>query len=82
MARRLSDAIELTIDEAGLADEAFFIDGIAVECRVLNPEFDLVTVTPNLTPAPTTGTRRKRERPTYHEWTHRPKPRGGTDPIH
>lgn len=47
----ISDAIHLTIDEAGLSDEPFFIDGIAVECRPLNPDFDLVTVTPNLTPA-------------------------------
>jgi hypothetical protein len=47
----ISDAIQLTVDEAGLADEAFFIDGIAIECRPLNPEFDLVTMTPNLTPA-------------------------------
>lgn len=47
----ISDAINLTVDEAGLGDVPFFIDGIAVECRVLNPEFDMVTVTPNLTPA-------------------------------
>ena len=52
----ISDVIELTIDEAGLADEPFFVDGVAVECRVLNPEMDLVTVTPNLTPASYYGT--------------------------
>lgn len=52
----ISDAIDLTIDEAGLAAESFFIDGIAVECRPLNPDFDLVTVTPNLTPASYYGT--------------------------
>jgi hypothetical protein len=52
----VSDVIELTIDEAELADEAFFVDGISVECRVLNPAFDLVTVTPNLTPASYYGT--------------------------
>ena len=52
----ISDVIELTIDEAELADEAFFIDGIAVECRPLGPDFDLVTVTPNLTPASYYGT--------------------------
>ena len=52
----ISDAIQLTIDEADLADEAFFIDGIAVECRPLNPTHDLVTVTPNLTPASYYGT--------------------------
>jgi hypothetical protein len=47
----VSDRLSLTIDEAQLADEAFFIDGISVECRVLNTGYDLVTVTPNLTPA-------------------------------
>lgn len=52
----VSDAIQLTIDEADLADEAFFIDGVNVECRVLNPQYDLVTVTPNLTPASYYGT--------------------------
>lgn len=52
----ISDGMNLTIDEAGLADEPFFIDGIAVECRPLNPDHDLVTVTPNLTPASYYGT--------------------------
>lgn len=47
----ISDAINLTIDEAQLADVPFFVDGIGVECRVLNPTYDIVTVTPNLTPA-------------------------------
>jgi hypothetical protein len=52
----VSDAINLTVDEAGLANEPFFIDGIAVECRPLNPAYDMVTVTPNLTPASYYGT--------------------------
>jgi hypothetical protein len=52
----ISDAIHLTIDEADLADEAFFVDGISVECRPLQPTFDMVTVTPNLTPASYYGT--------------------------
>lgn len=52
----ISDAINLTVDEADLADVPFFVDGIAVECRVLNPDFDLVTFTPNLTPASYYGT--------------------------
>lgn len=52
----ISDAIQITVDEAGLADEAFFIDGISVQCRMLNPDYDLVTVTPNLTPASYYGT--------------------------
>jgi hypothetical protein len=52
----ISDAINLTVDEAGLVDVPFFIDGISVECRPLNPDFDFVTVTPNLTPASYYGT--------------------------
>lgn len=51
----VSDAIQLTIDEADLADEAFFIDGIAVECRPARAA-DHITVTPNLTPASYYGT--------------------------
>jgi len=51
----ISDAIHLTIDEADLADEAFFIDGIGVECRPAR-EADYITVTPNLTPASYYGT--------------------------
>ncbi len=47
----ISDVIELTIDEASLAAESFFIDGVNVECRVANTSYDNVTVTPNLTPA-------------------------------
>jgi hypothetical protein len=47
----IADAIHLTIDEADLADEAFFVDGISVSCRPLQPTFDMVTFTPNLTPA-------------------------------
>lgn len=52
----ISDAINLTVDEAGLADEPYFVDGVSVSCRPLNPEFDMVTVTPNLTPASYYGT--------------------------
>lgn len=52
----ISDAIHLTIDEADLADEPFFVDGISVECRPLQPALDMVTVTPNLTPASYYGT--------------------------
>jgi hypothetical protein len=46
----ISDVIHLWVDEAGLTDEQFFIEGISGECRVLNPDFDNVTVTPNLSP--------------------------------
>jgi hypothetical protein len=52
----ISDAINLTIDEAGLANEPFFIDGVNIECRPLNPSYDLVSMTPNLTPASYYGT--------------------------
>ena len=52
----VSDAINLTLDEAGLSDEPFFIDGISIECRMLNPDFDDVTFSPNLTPASYYGT--------------------------
>jgi hypothetical protein len=52
----ISDAINLTVDEADLADVPFFIDGISVECRPANPSYDMVTVTPNLTPASYYGT--------------------------
>ena len=52
----ISDAIHLFVDEADLTDEPFFVDGISVECRVLNQDFDLVTFTPNLTPASFYGT--------------------------
>jgi hypothetical protein len=52
----ISDAIHLTIAEAELSDEPFFVDGISVECRPLQPTLDMVTVTPNLTPASYYGT--------------------------
>jgi len=52
----ISDAINLTVDEAGLDDVPFFIDGVTVSCRVLNSGYDLVEVTPNLTPAAYYGT--------------------------
>jgi hypothetical protein len=52
----ISDAIDVTVDEAQIADESYFIDGISVECRALNPDMDVVTVTPNLTPASYYGT--------------------------
>lgn len=51
----IADSISLTIDEADIA-ESFFIDGISVSCRPLQPTFDMVTVTPNLTPASYYGT--------------------------
>lgn len=47
----VSDVIALTVDEAGLAAEDFYVEGISTSCRRLNPEFDHVTCTPNLSPA-------------------------------
>jgi hypothetical protein len=47
----ISDVIHLFVDEAGLSDAEFFIEGIQGECRVGNPDYDFVTVTPNLSPA-------------------------------
>jgi hypothetical protein len=47
----ISDVIHLFVGEAGLSDEQFFIEGISGECRVANPDYDMVTVTPNLSPA-------------------------------
>lgn len=52
----ISDAINLTVDEAGLSDVPFFIDGLSVSCRVLNASYDMVEVIPNLTPASYYGT--------------------------
>jgi hypothetical protein len=47
----ISDIIALYVDEAGLAGEEFFVEGISGSCRVARPGFDRVTITPNLTPA-------------------------------
>lgn len=47
----ISDALNLTVAEAGLSDVAYFVDGLSVSCRALNEDYDLVEVTPNLSPA-------------------------------
>lgn len=52
----IADAIDITVDEADLVGESFFVDGIAVTCRPLLPALDYVEVTPNLTPASYYGT--------------------------
>lgn len=46
----ISDIIALTIDEAELAAEDFYIEGFSKTVRVGNPDYDIVEVTPNLTP--------------------------------
>ena len=52
----ISDIIELTISEAGLSAEPFYVEGISGQCRVGRPGFDQVTLTPNLTPTAYYGT--------------------------
>ena len=52
----ISDGLNLTVSEADLSNVPFFVDGVSVECRVLNQDYDIVTVTPNLTPASYYGT--------------------------
>jgi hypothetical protein len=52
----IADVINVTVDEGEFADEAYFVDGISVECRPANPDLDMVTVIPNLTPATYYGT--------------------------
>lgn len=47
----ISDGVTLTVSEADLTAVDYFVDGLSVSCRYLNPEYDLVEVTPNLTPA-------------------------------
>ena len=47
----ISDGVTLLVNEAGMNDVDFFVDGLSVSCRALNPGFDMVEVSPNLTPA-------------------------------
>jgi hypothetical protein len=44
------------VDEEGFSDTEFVIEGMSGSCRVLNPEYDDVTFTPNLSPAAYVGT--------------------------
>lgn len=46
----VSDIIEITIGEAGLSAEPFYVEGMTGQCRVGRPGFDQVTIVPNLTP--------------------------------
>lgn len=48
----ISDRIELTVDEATIAAEKYFVEGIQLSCRPLRGGgIDLVEFTPNLSPA-------------------------------
>ena len=46
----VSDIIHFYVDEASMAGEQFYIEGISGECRVGPDDYDDVTVTPNLSP--------------------------------
>lgn len=52
----VSDIIALTIDEATVAAQNYYVEGMQLSCRPLNPGFDLVEFTPNLSPAAYYGT--------------------------
>jgi hypothetical protein len=47
----ISDVIALTVDEAGLVAEDYFVEGVQMTVRPGPPTWDVVEVTPNLTPA-------------------------------
>lgn len=52
----ISDIIHLYVDEAGLSNVEFYVEGISGECRALNPDYDYVSITPNLSPKAYYGT--------------------------
>jgi hypothetical protein len=52
----ISDRINLSVADAGISDEEFFVEGISMQVRPLNPDYDHVSLTPNLTPASYYGT--------------------------
>lgn len=52
----VSDIIALTIDEAGIAAEDYFVEGMTITCRPLRDGLDYVEFTPNLSPASYYGT--------------------------
>lgn len=46
----ISDILNLTVDEGGVAGEDYYVEGIRMSVRPLGPDFDMVVVTPNLSP--------------------------------
>ena len=52
----ISDIVNLVIDEAEITGEDYYVEGIQMSVRPANPSYDLVTVTPNLSPASYYGT--------------------------
>lgn len=49
----IADTLNLTVTSAGVSDETYSIQGFTKSIRQLDPDFDYVEVTPNLTPIPT-----------------------------
>jgi hypothetical protein len=46
----ISDILNLTIAAGGVTDEEYFVEGLTKTVSVLQPDFDYVEVSPNLTP--------------------------------
>lgn len=46
----ISDVINVTVGDAGVSGEDFYVEGVNVTVRPLNPEHDYMEVTPNLSP--------------------------------
>lgn len=47
----ISDRVTVTLGDAGISAEEYFVEGISMSVRVANELYDNVVVTPNLTPA-------------------------------
>jgi hypothetical protein len=47
----ISDVLALTVADAEITDVDYFVEGLSIRCRYLNPDYDYLEVTPNLTPA-------------------------------
>ena len=47
----ISDRVTLTVADAGATAEEYFVEGLSIQVRALNPEHDYMEVTPNLSPA-------------------------------
>lgn len=47
----ISDRLTLTVADAGASAEDYFVEGLSIQVRALNPDHDYVEVTPNLSPA-------------------------------
>lgn len=47
----ISDILNVTVGEAGVGAEDYYVEGIQMSVRAANKHFDLVQVTPNLSPS-------------------------------